>query len=164
MIEVSALVVSSGAYHTILPGYAMLERQQVRLLDCNKFLNSVQSAMRNNPWRMGLARIAWQDKEMCLTWASLAWIDKYFLGGSRLVCLGYLIGRPEPRVPDWDPFMTPGETLTESGPRRQKVISFLTELIIYVRSNWAMRKNLRTLCLSVPSALKKPSRLTPCPS
>ena len=85
MVEVPALV-DTGAYHTILPT-SLLERLQVRRLaqQVFEFADGYEK-----PLDVGLARIAWQDKEFPCPVVFGA-EDKYFLGASALESLDLMV-------------------------------------------------------------------------
>ena len=98
MVEVSALV-DAGAYHTILPT-SLLERLQVRRLaqQVFEFANGYEE-----PLGVGLACIAWQDKEFPCPVVFGA-EDKHFLGASTLESLNLMVG---PRRNRLVPFIHP---------------------------------------------------------
>ena len=98
MVEVSALV-DTGAYHTILPT-SLLERLQVRRLaqQVFEFANGYEE-----PLGVGLARIAWQDKEFPCPVVFGA-EDKYLMGASTLESLDLMV---DPRRNRLVPFIHP---------------------------------------------------------
>ena len=98
MVEVSALV-DTGAYHTVLPA-SLLAQLQVRRLAEQVF----ESADGNEEsLGVGLARIAWQDKEFPCPVVYGA-EDKYLIGASTLENLNLMV---DPRRNRLVPFIHP---------------------------------------------------------
>ena len=98
MVEVSALV-DTGAYHTMLPASLLTQLQVRRIAEqVFEFADGTEESL-----SVGLARIAWEDKEFPCP-VIFGAEDKYFLGASTLENLDLMV---DPRRSRLVPFIHP---------------------------------------------------------
>ena len=98
MVEVSALV-DTGAYHTVLPASLLTQLRVRRLAEqVFEFADGNEESL-----SVGLARIAWQDKEFPCP-VIFGAEDKYFMGASTLESLDLMV---DPRRNKLVPFIHP---------------------------------------------------------
>lgn len=85
LVEVSALV-DTGAYHTVLPASLLAQLQVRRLAEQTfEFADGNKESL-----GVGLARIAWQDKEFPCP-VIFGAEDKYLMGASTLEALNLMV-------------------------------------------------------------------------
>ena len=85
LVEVSALV-DTGAYHTVLPASLLTQLQVRRIAEQNFEFADGNAEMLG----VGLARIAWQDKEFPCP-VIFGAEDKYLMGASTLESLDLMV-------------------------------------------------------------------------